>query len=196
MDIRSSKKTEPGEAKQPTYESNSGTVVQFLDQFERDVMRKFPHHRHTIARQKAMAAEFERNRGPGWLQVDADSAMDGDIPPPGGESILSDHWCPMTYTELNLVDSWLEYEAWKSRDSKLALHDSVTIEPADKSIPGAILPATGSEWAEVVKLAASPNQQLYGVRKFGAAEDEVIFVERQFLRHRKLHTKAFCACFR
>lgn len=198
--IRSSKKTEPGEAKQPTYESNSGTVVQFLDQFERDVMRKFPHHRHTIARQKAMAAEFERNRGPGWLQVDADFAMDGDIPPPGGESIQSDHWCPMTYTEFNLVGSWLESLAWISRDSKLAVYDAVTVEPADKSVSGAILPAEDSKWAEVVKLppcstveecAVPPERKLYGVRQFGAAEDDVMYVERQFLRHRKLHTKAF-----
>ena len=40
------------------------TVVEFLDEFERDVFQKYPHHRFTIQRQKAMAAEFERHRGP------------------------------------------------------------------------------------------------------------------------------------
>ena len=51
--VRSSKKTEPGEAKQPSYEAHSGTVVEFLDAFERDVMKKYPHHRFTIKKQLA-----------------------------------------------------------------------------------------------------------------------------------------------
>ena len=45
------------------------------------------HHRFTIHRQKAMDAEFARNRWPGWLQIDVDFAMDGTIPPPQGRSI-------------------------------------------------------------------------------------------------------------
>jgi len=93
--IRSSKKTEPGEAKQPNYEEHTGTIVQFLDEFERDVMRKYPHHRFTIIRQTEMASEFERQRCPGWLQFDVDFAMDGEILPPQGQSIQSDHWSPM-----------------------------------------------------------------------------------------------------
>ena len=107
----------------------------------------------------------------------------------------------MSYTEFNLVASWLELSAWVSRDSMLALHDAVTVEPADKSVLGAVLPAKESKWAEVVKLpsrssaedhAVPPNEQLYGVRKFGAAKDDVIFVERQFLRHRKLLYQLWC----
>ena len=54
--IKSSKTTVPGEAKQSSYESRRGTVVQFLDEFERESMRKFPQHRFTIQRQKAMDA--------------------------------------------------------------------------------------------------------------------------------------------
>ena len=98
MRIRSSKQGSPGEAKQPAYEAKTGTLVQFLDEFERDVMRKFPHHRFTVSRTKATVAEFERNRGPGWVQSDIDFAMDGDIPPPFGRAIQSDHWSPMSYT--------------------------------------------------------------------------------------------------
>ena len=70
------------QAKQPSYEARQGTVVEFLDEFEQQTMRKFPHHRFTITRQKAMAAQFERHRGPGWIQCDVDFAMDGTIPPP------------------------------------------------------------------------------------------------------------------
>ena len=57
-----------------------------------------PHHRFTISRQKAMAAEFERNRWPGWVQSDIDFAMDGDIPPPQGRACQSEHWSPMPFT--------------------------------------------------------------------------------------------------
>ena len=108
MRIRSSKTGSPGEAKQPNYEAKTGTLVQFLDEFERDVMRKFPHHRFTVSRTKATAAEFERNRGPGWVQSDIDFAMDGEIPPPGGRAIQSDHWSPMSYTLFVQVEPlWL-----------------------------------------------------------------------------------------
>jgi hypothetical protein len=47
----------------------SGTVVEFLDEFEPEAVAKFLFHKFTIVRQKAMAAEFERNRCPGWVQV-------------------------------------------------------------------------------------------------------------------------------
>jgi len=56
-----------------------GTVTQFLDEFERDVMSTFPFHKYTINRQKACASEFARNRCPGWLQLDVDFAENGAI---------------------------------------------------------------------------------------------------------------------
>ncbi|KOO35179.1 hypothetical protein Ctob_010692 [Chrysochromulina tobinii] len=59
--IRSSKNGQAGEPSQPSYEQRRGTVVEFLDDFEASAMRKFPHHRFTIMRQKDMAAQFERN---------------------------------------------------------------------------------------------------------------------------------------
>ena len=195
--IRSSKKTEPGEAKQPSYEPRRGTVVQLLDEFEREAMRKFPHHRFTIHRQKAMDAEFARNRWPGWLHMDIDFAMDGTIPPPQGRSMQADHWVPMSYTLFPAVVSWLDSTAWKSRTSSLAIGDAVTVEPASLSQQEATEPAAGSVWAEIVSLPATameggPEQQVYGVRRHGAAADAPLeLVERQYLRHRKLHTEAF-----
>ena len=178
MRVRSSKKTEPGEAKQPNYESHTGTVVQFLDEFERDIMSKFPHHRFTVHRQKEAAAEFDRNRCPGWVQSDVDFAMDGVILPPKGEAIQSDHWSPPTFTLFNQVCSWLETTAWVSRTSKLNVGDAVTVEPADVSQAGATQPAAGSYWAEVVSVPSfisegsqEAEQQLYGVRRHGVSAD-------------------------
>ena len=196
--IRSSKKTEPGEAKQPSYEAHTGTVVEFLDAFERDVMKKFPHHRFTIKRQKTTAGEFERNRCPGWVQSDVDFAMDGEIPPPRGRSAQQDHWSPMSFTAFIQVVSWLVSEAWVSRSSVLSVGESVTVEPAESSQPGATQPAANSFWAEIVSKpsAASevtdPQLQEYGVRRHNAAAAAPLeWVERRYLRHRKLHTKAF-----
>lgn len=182
--------------KKPKYESQQGTIVQFLDDFERTTFRKFPLHRLTVLRQKAMAAQFARNRCPGWLHFDVDFAMDGEIPPPYGRAIQSDHWSPMTYTLFPLVASWLELEAWVRRDTQLQLGDAVTVEPHHLSIDGALQPAEGSFWAEVVGIPSvadltSAGNQLYTVRKHGAASDVNMCVERRFLRHRKLHTKAY-----
>ena len=213
MRIRSAKKTEPGEAKQSNYEARSGTVVEFLDEFERDVMRKFPHHRFTVKRQKDVADEFERNRCPGWVQCDVDFAMDGVILPPKGSAIQSDHWSPPTYTLFNQVCSWLETAAWVSRSSELRIGDKVTVEPAEGSQPGATQPAAGSCWAEVIVLPSTfgappeavdgerlgeppqpdaAGRHIYGVRRHGASADAPPeLVERRLLRHRKLHTKAF-----
>ena len=235
MRIRSSKKTEPGEAKQPNYEPRTGTVVQLLDEFERDIMSKFPHHRFTVHRQKEAAAEFDRNRCPGWVQSDVDFAMDGVILPPKGHAIQSDHWSPPTFTLFNQVCSWLETAAWVSRTSKLNVGDAVTVEPAEGSQSGATQPAAGSYWAEVVSTPSSTSEesqaaehQLYSVRRHGVSAEmppEQVSspaprlylactsahltctsppsrlhlrlrlhcrqVERRFLRHRKLHTKAF-----
>ena len=78
----------------------------FLDEFERETMRKFPHHRFTVQRQKAMDAEFQRNRWPGWLQFNVDFAMNGTIPPPQGRSMQMNHWSPMDFTLFINVISW------------------------------------------------------------------------------------------
>ena len=200
MRIRSSKVGTPGEAKQTNYEAKTGTLVQFLDEFERDVMRKYPHHRFIVSRTKATAAEFDRNRGPGWVQSDVDFAMDGEIPPPGGRAIQSDHWSPMSFTLFVQVVSWLDSAAWKSRDSELSKNTAVTVEPAAASTPGSIHPAKGSYWAEVIALPSAaqraemsdPERLQYGVRRHGASDETPLeWVERRYLRHRKLHTKAF-----
>lgn len=196
--IRSSNKSNPGESQQPSYESVFGTVVQFLDQFERDVFRKFPHHRFTIQRQKAMAAEFERCRGPGWIQSDVDFAMDGEIPPPAGQAIQSDHWSPMTFTCFVQVVSWIKQSSWTSRTSELQLRAAVTVEAADNTVLGSIEPAEGSWWGEIVHLpspsarASDPEGCLYGIMGFGAQEgDPPQMVARHLLRHRERKTKAF-----
>ena len=95
-------------------------------------------------------------------------------------SVASFHLETPRYTLFNLVASWLETAAWKSRDSALTIGDAVTVEPTDTSRPGTTQPAAGSFWAEVVKLPPPitngqplppPERQLYGVRRHGASAD-------------------------
>lgn len=184
----------PGEPKVAKYSECHGTVVDFLDEFEVLAWKKYPLHRHTVSRQKHMAAQFARERCPGWLHFDVDFAMDGEIPPPFGRAIQSDHWCPMTYTLFILVASWLEKSAWVSRDSVLSRGDEVTVELESVAELGALHPATGSYWAEVITVPTTQgetpqDEQKYGVRSYGA--DDVHYVARKLLRHRRRHTKAF-----
>jgi hypothetical protein len=98
------------------------------------------------------------------------------------------------------VVSRLESAAWKSRDSELSKNMAVTVEPAAASVPGSIQPAEGSYWAEVMALPSAaqraevsdPERLQYGVRRHGASDEASLeWVERRYLRQRKLHTKAF-----
>lgn len=196
--IRSSKMKVPGESATSCYEARRGTIVQFLDEFERESMRKFPQHRFTVQHQKAMDAEFQRNRWPGWLQFDVDFAMNGTIPPPQGRSMQTDHWSPMDFTLFINVVSWLRTDKWVSRTSDLAKGAAVTVEPEAASLPNATEPAAGSYWAEVVAVPTGgsepvePERRVYGVRRHDAPSDAPLqMIERRFLRHRVLHTKAY-----
>ena len=69
----------------------------------------------------------------------------------------------------------------------------MTVEPPEKSKPGNTEIVVGSFWAEVV---ASPgldkDTAVYSVRPHSAKkEDPPLEIQRQYLRHRKLHTKAY-----
>lgn len=199
--IRSSKPmSNPPEPNDTRYETRQGTVVQFLDEFERETARKFPHHRFTISRQKSTDAQFNRNRWPGWLGFAVDFAMDGTIPPPQGRSMQSDHWSPMSYTLFVNIVSWLRTDKWICRTSSLAVGDAVTVESDVTSQPNATEPSKGSYWAEVISLPSlddgealvDPSLRVYGVRRHGVgAEGPLDYVERRFLRPRVLHLEAF-----
>ena len=175
--ISSSKAKAAGADKQLMHEPRSGTVVEFLDEFEREAMAKFPFHKFTIIRQKAMAAEFERNRCPGWLQFDVDFAENGAIIT--AEEVQSQYWKINSFTLFVQVVSFLVSVDWVSRTSRLSCGTAVTVELDGASELGAVQPGKGSFWAEVVSVPAplaaeafdvARQAQMYGVRRQGAAE--------------------------
>jgi hypothetical protein len=81
--------------------------------------------------------------------------------------------------------------------SELPKGAAVTVELASASVCDATQPGAGSFWTEIVSVPATstcpddPGRRIYGVRRYGAREDDIEPVERRYLRHRKLHTKAF-----
>lgn len=105
----------------------------------------------------------------------------------------------MTYTLFVQVVSWLESARWIDRCSVLTKGDFVTVETPEASLPGAIEPGRNSFFGEVIEVpsvaaddSVSLENRVYGVRRYDASEDaQLTRVERQFLRHRVRHTKAF-----
>lgn len=100
----------------------------------------------------------------------------------------------MSYTMFVNIVSWLSSKAWTDRMSVLDIGDEVTVEPREASQCGSsVQPATGSFWAEIVKMPSETEASercVYGVRRHGAQKDQPPeMIERQYLRHRKLHTK-------
>ena len=85
-----------GEHREEMHDQRGGTVVEFLDEFESNVMCHFPHHKYTLLKQKASAAQFDRNRGPGFTKSDVDFAENGLIIT--AESVQSEYWLQRTYT--------------------------------------------------------------------------------------------------
>lgn len=135
--VTSSKKKASGppvEAKELMHQVRTGTLVEFLDEFERDVMRKFPHHKYTILRQKSAAAQFIRARWPGWLQSDVDFAENGDII--SSREVQSEYWVMQHYTLFMQVVSFLITSEWIDRSGSLARGCMVTVEPPEASVPG------------------------------------------------------------
>jgi hypothetical protein len=112
-----------------------------------------------------------------------------------GREVQSEYWVTKQYTVFVQVVSWLAFDAWRSRDSVLSKGAAVTVEPEGASVAGALEPAQGSYWAEVMQVpeaAARSENEVYGVRQHDAAEaDPLAMVARHRLRHRKLRTKAY-----
>eukprot|EP00966_Prymnesium_polylepis_P015663 362004-Prymnesium_polylepis.1 len=118
-----------------------------------------------------MAAEFERNRCPGWLQFDVDFAENGSIIT--AEEVQSQYWKINSFTLFVQVVSWLVSEAWVSRTSSLTCGMAVTVELEGASERGSIQPGKGSYWAEVVSMPVVD----------AIASDEALQVTRHFMPH-------------
>ena len=164
-----------------------GTLVEFLDEFERATL-KFPAHRELVAAAKKAAKMLRQNCWPGMLMADYDWSENGLIA--AARQIQSEYWCLKYYSLFIVIVSYLKSKEWLDRDSLLKEGDEVTVEPAS-SPAGALEPALGSYYARVhIAPAAAGERSLYKLKKENGEVLDGDFHRGQ-LRHRVFYTQAF-----
>jgi hypothetical protein len=165
----------------------SGTVIEFLDEFER-LSVKIPAHRELIGAAKAAAAEFMRNFSPGMLISNYDWSENGLIA--SARQIQSEYWSQSYYSLFITITSYFVAERWIDRRDVLPVGAEVTVEPAGTTVEGSWEPAAGSFYATVSVASDTSSQSAsYTVKTVDGLE--ISGVDRHQLRHRKLHNTAF-----
>jgi len=158
-------------------EQRSGTLFDFLDEFE-GVASKHVVHRSILSRQKASASLFERERRPGILGLDIDYAENFDIEE--ARKVQSEHWSTKQSTLFMAVAVWLDIAEWDNPTSELPASAEVTVNGSlsDKE------PNSNEHWARVVRKVEKSDgdaEDLYEVLTFDKKTETVA---RSKLRHR------------
>jgi hypothetical protein len=152
-------------------QARSGTLFDFLDEFE-PALRKHVVHRSTLSRQKAATLIFWRDRRPGCLSLDIDYAENGAIEE--ARKVQSEHWSTDAYTLFVAVIVFLDVGAWNAMAGPLDVGAEVTV----KGEMVGEARAAGSYWARVV---SKEGEDRYRVED---AEGVQFLVARSQLRHR------------
>jgi hypothetical protein len=152
-------------------QAQSGTLIDFLDEFE-PAVAKHVIHRSTLSRQKAGSLGFERDRRPGGLSLDIDFAENGALEE--ARKVQSEHWSTDSYTLFIAVAQFLDVAAWNLLEGELDVGAEVTVngEMAGKKR------APDSYWARVV------SNQVEDSCCVEDAEGVQRHVQRSLLRHR------------
>lgn len=177
----------PEEDKNTLRVYKTGTIVDFLDAFEK-VSTKFPAHRHLVVDTKVKAQHFLHYFRPGMLLSNFDWSEKGVITP--DRQIQSEYWSLTSFSLFISITSHLIVSTWMDRCSPLSVGTEVTVEP-EGSPAGSLTPAPGSFWAKIHHASASDIGEgcVYSViRDDGSVVGGIV---RGRLRHRKLHTTAF-----
>ena len=164
-----------------TVVDQTGTVVDFLDHLEGRATNHLK-HRSTLARQRASALQFDRQRQPGMMSRDTDYGEKYTIKE--GRLIQSEHWCSCMLTMFVSVVEWLSVEFWDKTTGLLPLGAHVT---ANGGFAGETLEA-GAFWATVVGESTDGGVPVYVVAdEFGTKHHFL----RSALRHRVLKKHCF-----
>ena len=165
-----------------------GTVVEFLDEFER-MSGKYPAHRELVVAAKKAANQLKENMWLGILVADYDWSENGLIS--SARQIQSEYWCLKYFSLFITIISYLLPDPWHEDASLLKTGDEVTVEP-EGSPAGASKPANGSFYAVVhIAPATAGTDLLYSVRK----NDGTVIggIKRRHMRHRVFNTEAFAS---
>ena len=165
-----------------------GTMVEFLDEFERASI-KFPGHRELVVAAKKAAKQLKENCWLGMLMADYDWSENGLIA--AARQIQSEYWCLKYFSLFITIFSYLEPEAWHNQADRLSPGGEGTVEP-EGSPAGAKEPAKGSYFAVVHTSPLAPGENsLYSVKKNDSTVIEG--VKRRHLRHRVFFNEAFAS---
>jgi hypothetical protein len=151
-------------------EARSGTLTDFLDEFEA-VANKQVVHRSILDRQKSATIQFDRERRPGILGLDMDFAENYDIEE--ARKVQSEHWSKKSCTLFIVVLSWLDVAAWDREEGDLSIGAEVTVN-GEKS--GSLRQAR-SYWARIIDRVGD----IYAVENSTGNKEKV---HRKLLRHR------------
>lgn len=174
----------------------SGTVIQFLDEFE-PVQQQHLRHSFHIDQCKDAEADFSCNSIPGVIDCKSDWSENGSLEKK--RQMQSEYWVIVHYSLLISIASFLVSSAWLDRTSILPVGAEVTVEPADyaPTREGKIQAVEGSFWARVERCANNEGTTVeyadgegvsYVVRSL---DGQLQTVPRSQLRHRRRHRIAF-----
>lgn len=168
---------ESKKSKELYVQTRSGTLFDFLDEFEPTLIKHVV-HRSTLSRQKAGSLAFDRDRRPGDLTADIDYAENFDIEE--ARQVQSEHWSTNQCTLLMQVWQWLDVPEWNLEVGELVKGAEVTVggEKAGQNR------APGAFWAKIVSKRerdAGDTEDIYIVEDAAGRQG---WARRSSLRHR------------
>ena len=144
--------TKNASARNLVLETMRGTVVDYLDHFERKMVMHIE-HRNLVSLEHRSKLQYARNSRPLAVARDIDFAENGTIE--NFDKVQSEHWITKQYTLFMSVSSFLEVDKWNDEDGKLEIGSEVTVNGEryvgneQEKTPINI----NSYWAKVAKLA-------------------------------------------
>ena len=115
---------ESKKSKELYVQTRSGTLFDFLDEFEPTFIKHVV-HRSTLSRQKAGSLVFDRDRRPGDLTADIDYAENFDIEE--ARQVQSEQWSTNQCTLFMHVWQWLDVPEWNLDAGELVNGAEVTV---------------------------------------------------------------------
>jgi hypothetical protein len=175
--------TENASARNLVFETKRGTVVDFLDHFERKILMHV-NHRNLVSSEHRSKLMHDRNSRPLTLARDIDFAENGAIE--NFDKVQSEHWVTKQYTLFVSISSFLMVDEWNKENGELPDGAEVTVngeryvgEERDK-----VTINMSSFWARVINVVDKDNG-IYRVEDDGGNTHDM---PRASLRYRRRHT--------
>ena len=167
-------KTEKGTEKETLRNECTGTIIEFLDEYEA-VFNKYAYHRYILERTRGSNQQFERDAVPGMLKLDVDWAENYTMI--HAREIQSEYWTMKQMSLFICIGKMLLQAPWDAKEGELEFGSEVTVEQG----------GSDSFWATVVGGSGVAADNEYTVED-GSGVKFVAF--RSNLRARVWHTTA------